>query len=177
MTSFDSELGRLADAARRVEATRSRRQRTDRSVSAELSATFFGTLTELLETRTAASVLTRSGNTIRGSISELGGDVVVVDSVGGTRTLIRLTAIEGIRHAGPGHNRDIDEPGDGPTLGELLDELSQTKERVALTLNSGNKVMGVLDRVGFDQLVLRLDGESDGMTVPLMVIDHVVIER
>lgn len=177
MTSFDSELGRLADAARRVEATRSRRQRTDRSVSAELSATFAGTLTELLETGTAASVLTRSGSSIRGSISEVGVDVVILQSVGGTRTLIRVSAIEGIRHAGPGHNRSIDDTTDGPAIGDLLDELSQANERVALTLNSGNRVMGTLDRVGFDQLVLLLDGESDGLTVPLAVIDQVVIER
>lgn len=177
MGSFDTELERLADDARRAEARRSRRQRSDRVISAELSATFFGTLTELLETQAAASVLTRSGSSIRGTIATLGPDVVVIASAASHETLVRVSAIEGIRQSGPGHNRAVDHIESGPQLGELLDELGENRERVALTLASGNRVMGTIDRVGFDQIVLRLDAESDCMTVPLAVVDQVAIER
>lgn len=175
--TFDDELGRLADDARRAEATRSRRQRSDRSVAASLSATFAGTLVELLETQTTTAIATRSGSNIRGTIVALGVDLAVVDAAGGTRTIVRVSAIEGLRETGHGHDRATRDEPSGPSWGDLLDELAQDHDRLAITLASGNKVMGAVERVGLDQLVLRLDGGADALTIPLEAIDQAVIDR
>ncbi len=175
-SSFDDELGRLTDDGRRAEATRARRQRTDRSVAAALSGTFAGTLTEVGETQTPVAILVRNGGHLRGTVASVGPDVVVVQPAAATsRVLLHLDAIEGVRTAGKGHDRETPQIQSGPDLAELLDEFAESRERLALTLASGNRVMGVVQRVGVDQLVLVLDGEADSMTVPIRKIDQVVI--
>lgn len=175
--SFDAELGRLTDDARRAKASDLRRKRSDRAVAASLSATFRGTLIELMETAAPAVFLTRTGGTIRGSVSELGPDVVVITSTGSTRTVLRIGAIDGVREQGGGHDRHSVDLSEGVEFGSLLDAMAEDRARLSVTLASANRVMGVIERVGMDQLVLRLDGESDVLTIPLDVIDQVVIEQ
>jgi hypothetical protein len=173
---FDDELDKLADSARRAEATRARRQRSDRSVAAALSGTFVGTLTEVGETQTPVAILTRNGGHLRGTVASVGPDVVVVQPATATaRVLLHLNAIEGVRSTSKGHDRETPSIPSGPGLAELLDEFAESRDRLALTLASGNRVMGVVQRVGVDQLVLVLDGEADSMTVPIQKIDQVVM--
>jgi len=174
---FDAELGRLADDARRAEATNQRRSRADRSVVAALSASFAGTLEELSETSAPALFLLRSGDTIRGTVGTVGRDLVTVHSSGGARVLLRTWAIEAVRETGAGHDRDVVEDADGPQFADALDELANDRRRLSMTLASGNRLMGVIERVGQDQVVLRLDGGADSMTVNLGAIDQVVIDR
>jgi len=174
---FDDELDRLSDDARRAEAKRARLQRSDRTVAAGLSGTLVGTLTELLETQSSVSLMTRSGSHIRGAIELLGPDVVVLRCGPGTRVLVRTSAIEGIREPGAGHDRELDAISTGKSLGDHLDELSSENRRLAMTLASGNRVMGTVLRVGLDQVTLRLDGEADALTIPLAAIDQVVVEQ
>lgn len=176
-TSFDAELARLTDDARRAEARDARRRRADRSVAASLSASFDGTLVELLETGSPATFMTRSGAHVRGTLQNLSAELVVIASASSSRTLIPRRALEAVRETGSGHDRDADAPAGGPALAEVLDLLAQERARLAITLDSRNRVMGMIERVGFDQVVLRLDGESDVLTIPLGVIDHVVSER
>ena len=57
---------------------------------------------------------------------------------------------------------------------ELNRKLSAARER-AVALASGNRVMGIVQRVGVDQLVLSLDGEADSVSVPIHKIDQVVM--
>lgn len=175
--SFDDGLERLTDDARRAEATRARLQRSDRAMAASLSGTVVGTLTELFETRSPVSLMTRSGSHIRGEIEMLGPDVVVLRRGNSTRVLVRLSAIEGIREPGSGHDRDLESIPTGKTLGDHLDEMSVDHQRLAITLASGNLAMGVVSRVGIDQVTLRLDGDADSLTIPLAAIDQVVVER
>lgn len=175
--SFDAELGRLTDDARRAEASKSRRRRADRSVAASLSATFRGTLIELMETAAPSVFLTRTGSTIRGHVSEVGPEVVVITSAASTRTVLRIGAIDGIREHGNGHDRHFADIAHGVEFSSLLDGLAQDRSRLSVTLASANKVMGVIERVGLDQLVLRLDGNADVLTIPLDAIDQVVIEQ
>jgi hypothetical protein len=107
-SSFDDELGKLTDDARRAEATRTRRQRSDRSVTAALSGTFAGTLTEVGEAQTPVAILTRNGGHLRGTIASVGPDVVVVQPAARTsRVLLHLDAIEGIRCGAAELNEDI----------------------------------------------------------------------
>jgi sRNA-binding regulator protein Hfq len=175
-SSFDDELGKLADRARRAEATRARRQRSDRSVAAALSGTFAGTLTEVGESQTPVAILTRNGGHLRGTVASLGPDVVVVQpAAANARVLVHLDAIEGVRSAGKGHDRETPSIQSGSGLAELLDEFAESRDRLAVTLASGNRVMGIVQRVGVDQLVLLLDGEADSMTVPIHKIDQVVM--
>ena len=173
---FDTQLTDLTDGARRAEAARERLQRSDRALAAALSGTFAGTLTELAETRAPVNVITRTGNTIRGTITALGPDVVVISPTDGqNRVLVRRLAIEALVEQGPGHDRDIAHIDSGPELAELLDEFSEDNDRLALTMSTGNRLMGAVQRVGVDQMVIRLDGDADTVTVPLHAIDQVVI--
>lgn len=175
-SSFDSHLTDLTDGARRAEAARDRLSQSDRALAAALSGTFAGTLTELAETRAPVNVMTRTGSSIRGTVLALGPDVVVLSPADGqNRVLIRRIAIEALIEQGPGHDRDIPVIDSGPELAELLDEYSEANDRLALTMSTGNKLMGAVQRVGVDQMVLRLDGDADTVTVPLHAIDQVVI--
>lgn len=173
---FDTHLTDLTDGARRAEAARERLRRSDRALAAALSGTFAGTLTELAETRAPVNVMTRTGSSIRGTVTALGPDVVVVSPADGqNRVLIRRLAIEAVIEHGPGHDRDVEVIDSGPELAELLDEYSEDNDRLALTMSSGNRLMGSVQRVGIDQMIIQLDGDADAVTVPLHAIDQVVM--
>ncbi|MFT7474275.1 MAG: sRNA-binding regulator protein Hfq [Verrucomicrobiales bacterium] len=175
-SAFDQELAKMTDGARRSESARLRMQRSDRALAAALSGTFAGTLTELAETQAPVTVLTRNGSSIRGTIHSLGPDVVVLSPAERQhRVLIRRIAIEALLETGDGHDREVDGASTGPEMAELLDEYSVDKQRLALTMSSGNRLMGAVLRVGVDQMVIRLDGDADSMTVPLHAIDQVVM--
>lgn len=177
-SSFDRNLAALTDDARRELAIRARQERKDRALAAALSGTFAGTLVELAETRSPVSIRTRSEHTVHGTITDLGPDVVVLaPSDGLDRVLVRRLAIEAIVEQGPGHDRAADPITTGPELAHLLDSYSEERERISLTLSTGNRLMGSLLRVGQDQVVLRLDGDSDTVTVPLFAIDQVVLAQ
>ena len=174
---FDSHLHALADEARRQEAIAARRRKADRRVSAALSGTFAGTLTELAEAGSVVSILTRVGSAIRGQIIALGPEVLVVRTGDQNRVALRTSAIEGVRESGSGHDRTVDEITSGADLAQILDAQAHDRRRVSFTMSSGNHIMGQINRVGLDQVVVTLDGDGETMTVPLFAIDQVVIER
>ncbi len=177
-SSFDRNLTALTDDARRQKAIRERQQRGDRALAAALSGTFSGTLLELAETQAPVTIRTRAEHNVHGRIAELGPDVVVVaTSDTSQRVLVRRLAIEALIEQGPGHDRSVGPIETGPELADLLDNYSEERERIALTLSTGNRLMGSILRVGEDQVVLRLDGDSDTVTVPLFAIDQVVLAR
>lgn len=168
----------MTDEARRSRAVEERLRRNDRALAAALSGTFAGTLVELLETRAPVSIRTRAENTVHGTIADLGPDVVVVSSSDSSqRVLLRSLAIEALVEQGPGHDRVVGPIETGPGFAELLDGYGEEHERLALILSSGNRLVGQILRVGEDQVVLRLDGDADTVTVPLFAIDQVVLAR
>lgn len=172
---FDTQLGSLADEARRDEAIRARRQRADRRLAAALSGTFTGTLMELSETGTTVTVLTRTGSTVRGHIVEVGPEVIVVHVGNRSRVLVSRNAIEGLRESGAGHNRTVLDVPEGPEMASILDGHAGHRDRASFTLSTGNRLMGIIDRVGVDQIVVSLDGDGESMTIPLTAIDQVVL--
>ena len=108
-------------------------------------------------------------------MATVGADVVAIRKAGSpSEVLVRIVAIEGLLESGRGHNRSSNRSGSGPTFVEMLDRYSETNERIAATTASGNTVMGTVQRVGEDQMVLRLDGSGDSLTVPTAAIDQVV---
>lgn len=177
-SSFDDNLTALTDEARRAKAIEARQQRSDRALAAALSGTFAGTLVELAETQAPVTIRTRAEHSVHGTIAAVGPDVVVVaPSDGPERVLVRRLAIEALIEQGPGHDRSVESITTGPELAQLLDGYSEERERIALTLSTGNRLMGSIMRVGEDQLVLRLDGDSDTVTIPLFAVDQVVLAR
>jgi len=176
-SDFDSQLHMLTDDARRAEAIAARRRRSDRKFAAALSGTFAGTLSELTETGAIATVMTRTGATVRGQISGLGPDVVIIQVADRSRVILRLATIEGLREPGVGHDRTTDPISSGPDMAQLLDEYTSEQHRIAFTMASGNRFMGRISRVGIDQVVITLDGDGESLTVPLEAIDHVVISQ
>ncbi len=174
-SKFDAGLEALNDAARREEAARVRQQKEDRQLAAALSGTFAGTLVELAETGSVVTVQTRTGATIRGEITGLGPDVVMLRITDDSHAVLRRLSIEGLREPTVGHDRHVEEITEGPELAEILDDYSNEGQRLAFTLSTGNRIMGHVDRVGLDQVIITLDGDSDTMTIPLFAIDQVVI--
>ncbi len=175
---FDRELHALADDQRRADTARARLRRADRRVVDGLSGNFLGSLVELAETGAPVTVLTRTELTIRGTIADIGNDVIVIRTAkSGTEVLLRTSAVEGLLETGVGHDRRVVEQPGSPTFVELLDRYSETHERVAVTTSSGAKSMGYILRVGEDQSILQLDGSSTAMTIPTSVIDHVMVSR
>lgn len=177
-SSFDRELQALADEERRASKARARLQRADRKIMDGLSGSFVGTLIEIAETHAPVTVLTRTEAAVRGTIATVGTNVVAIRTAGSSsEVLIRIGAIEGLLESGSGHNRSNSTTSTGPTFAELLDRYSETNERIAATTTSGNTVMGTVQRVGEDQVVLSLDGSGDTLTVPTSAIDQVVTSR
>ena len=174
-THFDNKLLALADDERRAARARARLQRADRALVDGLGATFAGTLTELVETQAPVTVLTRTASAIRGTVAALGSNAIVVQSdKNANQVLIRTASIEGLLESGSGHDRSVSSIEDRPTFAELLDRLNADRTRIAVTTASGNRVMGTVDRIGQDQIVLTLDGRGDTMTIPVATIDQVV---
>jgi len=174
-SDFTAGLEQLSDAARREAAIRARQQQSDRKLAAALSGTFAGTLTELAETGAAVTVQTRTGATIRGEITGLGPDVVILRIAEKSHAVLRRLSIEGLREPTVGHDRHVEAITDGPEMAEILDEYANAGQRLALTLSTGNRVMGHIDRVGLDQVIINLDGDRETMTIPLFAIDQVVM--
>lgn len=173
--NFEAGLQAMTDDARRAAAIQARRQRHDRRVTSELSGTFAGTLIEIGETGSAATVLTRTGATLRGQIIAVGPEFVGLRTAERHEVIVRQRAIEGVREPGHGHDRSVDVGTAGFDLADVLDNASTMGRRVAFTLTSGNTLAGRIDRVGIDQAVLTLDGDGETITVPLQAIDQVVI--
>ena len=174
-SNFDARLAELADEARRTEAIQARRQHDDRKLAAALSGTFAGTLTEIAETGAPVTVQVRTGGIVRGQIVSLGPNVVVLRVNESSLTVLSRLAIEGLREVGAGHDRMIDVIDGGANLAEILDNYAQGGRRVAFTLSTGNIMMGRIDRVGIDQVVIRLDGDGESMTIPLTAVDQVTV--
>lgn len=174
-SNFDARLAELADEARRTEAIQARRQHDDRKLAAALSGTFAGTLTEIAETGAPVTVQMRTGGIVRGQIVSLGPNVVVLRVNESSLTVLSRLAIEGLREVGAGHDRMIDVIDGGANLAEILDNYAQGGRRVAFTLSTGNIMMGRIDRVGIDQVVIRLDGDGESMTIPLTAVDQVTV--
>ena len=174
-SNFDARLAELADEARRTEAIQARRQHDDRKLAAALSGTFAGTLTEIAETGAPVTVQMRTGGIVRGQIVSLGPNVVVLRVNESSLTVLSRLAIEGLREVGAGHDRMIDVIDGGANLAEILDNYAQGGRRVAFTLSTGNIMLGRIDRVGIDQVVIRLDGDGESMTIPLTAVDQVTV--
>ena len=171
---FDAQLHALTDDERRAEAIKRRRRQSDRRVAAALSGTFVGTLTEIFETGSVVTVLTRSGSNFRGTIAALGPEIVVLTVGANAQVVLRQEAIEGLREFGSGHDRTVETIAHGPELADILDQWTNENRRLSLTLSRGNTVAGQLSRVGLDQVVLVLDGDGETMTIPLAGIDQIV---
>ncbi len=177
-SQFDQKLQTLADSERRLNSVQERIQRGDRAVVAGLSGAFLGTLLELIETASPCTILTRTGSAIRGTVTTAGTEAVQIRTdKAGSDVLVRIAAIEGIIEQGSSHNRGVSEFFNGPSFGELIESFCETNDRIAVTVSSGNHVMGTPQVVGEDQLVIELDGRGDVMTVPLHAIDQVVQSR
>ena len=167
----------FADEARRGEARRTRIERSDRAVAAELSATFVGTLVELAELGRPVVIVTGAGSHHRGRIAGVGADVIVVQrETDGRRVLLAPAAIDAIRESSPGHRRPVDDAPRSPRLADVLDELSTDGARLAVVTAGGNRFMGRAQHVGVDQLVIGLDGDGDSLTLPLAAIFEVAVE-
>ncbi len=175
-SNFDSELRSLTDHERRARSVSERRQRTDRVVLDAITSTFLGTLTELVESSAPVTVLTRNESSIRGTIESVASDVAVIRGNSGRNTvLVRLGAIEGLLEVGAIHGRRVEAPEDTRSFSDLLDAFAHSGVRVALTLSSSNRVVGRLGHIGYDQIVVTLDGSGESMTVPTAAIDQAVV--
>lgn len=148
---------RLLDDARHAQAVADRAQRRLLTEADDQDATFLGSLEEVAETGAVVVLETTVGRRIRGTITQLSGDHVVLEGDHGT-AWVRLRAITVLRvdrntvvRAGGGERaRRQDVP-----LSEALRALVEDRSDVDVVFDGGTSVRGTALAVGRDVLTLR----------------------
>ncbi len=168
---LDIGLRELTDRARQEAVRDDRRRAEDRQVLDELTSTFEGTLVSCAEAQHVVTCLTRNGTNARGVIEIVGTDAFVI-ATGGTRTIVAKQALSALRtDRRPELNART--PSETVAWSDLLEHVLAVGDRVGLVLMGGHTVSGAVRHIGADQLMLRLDGDGDSLTVPFSSIDEV----
>jgi len=155
-------LDRLAEwaAEARVEDAVDHRRRAAwlRRQMAE-EATLSGVLTDLAEHGRAVVIQLSTGARHRGRITRVGRDVVGLATGDGRLRLVRLGAVVAVRPQ-PGAVPVAGVGGlDAPTsLHRELSRIHQDLERVSITVDGGDAVIGVVDSLGHDVITVAADG-------------------
>jgi hypothetical protein len=160
------ELNRWVADAQVDQAVAQRRRTAWLRRQAGEDATLAGVLRELGERGRPVMVHTLTGRRHRGLIATVGDDVMVLETVGGSRVIIVLDAIISVRAHGegtpvtdegtavPGH------PTGGATLASSLAGLAVERSPVVVTARNGDTTTGAVVAVGRDMLTLHLEGDG-----------------
>ena len=155
--SLEDPHVRLLDDARHAQAVADRSQRRLLTEADDQDATFLGSLEEVAETGRIVVLETTVERRVRGMITLLSGDHVVLEGEHGT-AWVRLRAITVLRvdrntvvRAGGGERaRRADVP-----LSEALRDLVDGRAEVDVVFDGGTSVRGTALAVGRDVLTLR----------------------
>ena len=155
------ELLRLLDDARADERAEARGHERHLVDSARAGARFAGTLLDLAERGAGVAVRTSAGRSHRGALRLVASDFCVVHTDAGD-VWLALAAITSVRPGPDAHHP----PATGTRaasdllLVEALARAVDRRPRLALVLDGGELVAGVLEAVGVDVVTVRLDGDS-----------------
>ncbi len=162
MSDFDAELVRLLGDERAAEVAQARARERSLRASALTDATLAGVLLDAAERGDRVAVRTTSGRTIRGEITRVALDGVVLEGSLGT-SYVPFAGIASFR--APGTRPVVEPSGDRPpprtgTLAALLADLAAERPRVALSVAGEQALLtGELRAASADVLTLsRADG-------------------
>jgi small nuclear ribonucleoprotein (snRNP)-like protein len=154
--SVDAALVQLTDDQRAADAVEARRrEQALRQQSAE-SGCFGGVLTDLAERGDPVSIATVSGRVLRGTVTSMGPDHLLLQTPAAERSLVVTSAITSVRTAPGGRSTvgDREVRGERP-LTAVLADLATERPPVVVHLVSGEAVAGTLWSSGRDLLSVR----------------------
>lgn len=154
--TVDAELVRLTDDQRAVDAVEARRrEQALRQQSAE-SGSFGGVLTDLAERSEPVVISTVTGRQLRGTITSLGPDHLLLQPTATERSLVVISAITAVRTV-PGGRSTVGDRHVGAThpLTAVLADLATARPAVVVHLLGGEAVAGTLWSAGQDLLCVR----------------------
>jgi hypothetical protein len=161
--NIDADMARLVGDTRSADAVRSRIRERSLRDAAEADATLSGILLDLGEAETPVSVRTTFGRTVRGQVTIVATDVVVIGTPAGD-SYVRLDAVAWVRRVAPGVPQG-GPAGDRPapratTFAALVGDLAGERPRVSIAVLGEDTVLsGELRSAGVDVITVRLDGD------------------
>lgn len=158
---IDDALVRLTDQQRAADAVDARRrEQALRQQSAE-SGSFGGALTDLAERGVDVVVSTVTGRQLRGAITSLGPDHVLLRTSTSQQALVAVAAITAVRSEPGGHGTVGDRETRGRrSLTAVLADMAAERPAVVVHLTGGEAVAGILWSAGQDLLCVRANDRS-----------------
>lgn len=162
---IDSALVELTDRSRRQAAVTERRRHHWLTQRAREEGTFPGALVDLSEANRNVTLALRSGRTIKGRLTSIGEDFVVVSA--GHHHVVPLRALVAVRDE-PGTRGSIGDRAvpDERSMADALVDLVPIGSTLAAQLEGGHDVTGTAESVGRDLIVVRND---DGVSTYVAV--------
>jgi hypothetical protein len=154
----------LLDAGRVAEAGAARSRRRWLEVAAAESATLAGVLLDLRDRGETVSVGVAGGGLVLGEVAGVGADVVVLDRGSGHWVLVPLRAVAAVRPLDGARPLGDRPPPEGPSLVDLLARSGERQDPVALHLDDGTTVAGVVEGAGEEVLRVRAEDPALGVT-------------
>jgi hypothetical protein len=153
--TLEAALSTLVTEGQAHEAVEDRRaRRLNRLVERE-SSTLMGILVELAERRAGVLIELRSGLVVRGTITAVGADAVIVFSaVARQRSVLRTHAIATVRAIEAQEVTGDRSPTWSTTFHDIVTDLSGHDDNVTVHVGGGDPVTGTLLWVGIDVLCL-----------------------
>jgi hypothetical protein len=176
VTAGDDELDpdELARQARASVAADDRARRHWVAQQAASGATLIGVLTDAAESRSRVHISRRWGEPWRGTVENVGRDLVVMRTEGGLRLLLALRAITSVQVVGGGVvSGDREAPVD-LTLAGALSRLVADRPRMQVHCGDAGSVTGTLLELSPELLQLRSD-TGDPILVVLSTIEAVLL--
>jgi hypothetical protein len=158
---IDAALTMLVTDAYAHEAAEARRARRLSRLMERESSTITGILVELAERRVGVVIDLRDGLVVRGSITAIGTDVVIVFSgVTRQRSVLRTDAIAAVRAVDAAEVTGDRSPTWSTTFHDIVTDLSGHEETVTVHVGGGDPLSGTLSWVGLDVLCLSATQSS-----------------
>jgi hypothetical protein len=168
-----SSLARWAGDQRAAEAASARaREHWLRQQVGEAS-TVAGMLVDLAEQH-AEVIVSTDTRVHRGALRAVGRDVVVLEQVSGTVTLVAIDAIRTLEpapaHTGPDPTGSRS-PAAGLSLAGVLDALAAAESTIRVELQGGKLITGSLRSIGEDVMTVRIEGRpARSLQIPLRAV-------
>jgi DNA-binding transcriptional LysR family regulator len=170
----DQDLQAMLDEQRRDDASAQRRRARSLDQQAAGSSTLAGVLRDLGEHGAGVTVEVTGCGPLRGRITGLGADFVVI-TADDTAVTVPLQAVELVR-PDPGQRRAAGdrEPGEGRTLAAVLEDLAADAATVQVRTRSGDRVSGELVAAGIDVVAVSRPGAGP-VYIPCTAVAQVIV--
>ncbi len=158
---FETALSTLVTDGQASEAVEARRARRLSRLMERESSTMTGILVELAERRVGVLIELHDGLVVRGTITAVGADVVIVFSTATRqRSVVRTVAIAALRATDAAEVTGDRTPTWTTTFHDIVTDLSGHDDTVTVHLGGGDPLSGTLSWVGVDVLCVAASAPS-----------------